>query len=101
MTAGSRTTSMLISTEPQGDSDVKKESSDQILSLPSSASYAGDSIPIPDSLSPSSVVPTLQSLQLLQNTSDTLQDMADLQSLMYLALQKNSDMEMMEVLQVG
>jgi hypothetical protein len=101
MTASSKTTSTLISTEAQGDSDVKKESSDQILSSTSSVSYAGDPIPIPDSLSPSSVVPTLQSLQSLQNTSDTLQDMADLRSLMYLALQKNSDVEMMEVLQVG
>lgn len=89
----------LVASDCQIDTATEKKPDDQ------SHLHANDGItiqvPSTESLTPSSIVPTLQSLQSLQNTSDTAQDMTDLRSLMKTALQKTSDVEMMEVLQVG
>jgi hypothetical protein len=91
----------LVATSPVDDTQAEKKVYDSSPLSLDSLYCTNDDISTPEALSPSAVVPTLQSLQSLQNTSDTAQDMADLRSLMKTALQKTSDVEMMEVLQVG
>ena len=49
----------------------------------------------------SQIIPALTSLHSLQNHSDREMDMADLRQLMRAALETTSDVEMLEVLQVG
>ena len=49
----------------------------------------------------SQIIPALTSLHSLQNSSDREMDTADLRQLMRAALQTTSDVEMLEVLQVG
>ena len=49
----------------------------------------------------SQIIPALTSLHSIQNLSDREMDMADLRQLMGAALQTTSDVEMLEVLQVG
>ena len=49
----------------------------------------------------SQIIPALTSLHSLQNLSDRERDTADLRQLMRAALQTTSDVEMLEVLQVG
>ena len=52
-------------------------------------------------LPPSQILPALTSLQSVQNSLDTAMDTADLRQVMRAALQTTSDVEMLEVLQVG
>ena len=49
----------------------------------------------------SQIIPALTSLHTLQNLSDREMDTADLRQLMRAALQTTSDVEMLEVLQIG
>ena len=68
----------------------------------------GNSLGLIDGRTPSSqdlphsqIIPALTSLHSLQNISDMEMDTADLRQLMRTALQTTSDVEMLEVLQVG
>ena len=65
---------------------------DHALPLPSTSSQ---------DISTSQIIPTLISLHSIQNSLDTARDTADLRQLMRAALQTTSDVEMLEVLQVG
>ena len=56
---------------------------------------------VPRDLPPSQIMPALASLHSVQNTLDTAMDIADLRQLMRAALQTTSDVEMLEVLQIG
>ncbi|TFK66401.1 hypothetical protein BDN72DRAFT_961779 [Pluteus cervinus] len=68
---------------------------------PGSVDYGPITMPVPVIPSePSEVLPTLKDLYSLQNSLDQARDSADLRSLMRTALQTNSDVEMLKVLQV-
>ena len=55
----------------------------------------------PQDLDHSQIIPTLTSLHSIQNSLDTAMDTADLRQLMRTALQTTSDVEMLDVLQIG
>lgn len=55
----------------------------------------------PSTMRPSQILPALRSLHSKQNHSDALHDTDDLRNLMRAAVQTSSDVEMLEVLQVG
>lgn len=63
--------------------------------------HAADTPLSPSSLPPAEVLPKLRTLHRVQDTADTAQDMADLRGLMRAALETNSDVEMLGVLQIG
>ncbi|KAF8890966.1 hypothetical protein BD779DRAFT_1515523 [Infundibulicybe gibba] len=55
----------------------------------------------PSQLPASQILPTLRNIHSLQNSLDAARDMADLRGLMRTALQTSSDVDMLNVLQVG
>ena len=96
---------MLLSSEPEElpvPLAVPFPTSDdtEILSSPSSTPTAID-VDILAKRDPSHIRAVLRQLHVRQNEIDQVQDIVDLRSLMRMALQANSDVEMMEVLQVG
>ena len=72
----------------------------EVFSSPSSPSAAVD-VDVLAEKDPSHIRAVLRQLHVRQNEIDRVQDIVDLRSIIRMALQANSDMEMMEVLQVG
>ena len=80
------------------------ETATQLTTSGNSLGLFGDQALLPSTsqdLPHSQIIPALTSLHSLQNLSDREMDTADLRQLMRVALQTTSDVEMLEVLQVG